>query len=130
MTEMNMEQLVAQLRNVTSFKKEIDTGDLVLIAADEPRMVAYAVITGIEADATRRDPWWHVHMQMLAVPLQPMTWTLRMEQMCGREIFTMGGKKMFMAPLAIDYDQAARSIGKPAAPHEKRGGKPGLRVIK
>jgi len=92
MNDMNMEQLVSELQKIMRFKKEIDTGDVVLIVADEPRLLAYAVVTDIEADASRKDPWWHVSMEMLAVPLQPMTWTLRMEQMCGQEIFTMGGK--------------------------------------
>jgi len=123
-----MEQLVEELRKMISFKEDMDTGDLVLIVADDPRLLAYAVITGIEADTSRRDPWWHVHMQMLTVPLQAMTWTLRMEQMCGKEIFTMGGKKRFMAPLLIEYTDS-RGSGKKEVMQQKKT-KPGLRVIK
>lgn len=133
MNDMNMEQLVSELQKIMRFKKEIDTGDVVLIVADEPRLLAYAVVTDIEADASRKDPWWHVSMEMLAVPLQPMTWTLRMEQMCGQEIFTMGGKKRFMAPVAIGYkERKQKDIGSgghkegPAAGTKKGG----LRIIK
>jgi hypothetical protein len=135
MNDMNMEQLVSELQKMMPFKKEIDTGDIVLIAADDPRLLAYAVVTGIEADPSRKDPWWHVHMEMLAVPLQPMTWTLRMEQMCGQEIFTMGGKKRFMAPVAIGYEKHHETVppgrdersGKDGAKRTKKGG---LRIIK
>ena len=128
MNDMSMEQLVSELRKMISFKQDIDTGDLVLIVADDPRMLAYAVITDIEADSTRRDPWWHVHMQMLAVPLQAMTWTLRMEQMCGREMFTMGGKKRFMAPVLIEYGRSSGGEKKNKPGPRKK--KPGLRVVK
>ena len=99
-----MDELVAELRERIDFKETIDVGDVVLIAAEEPRMLAFAVVTDISPDPGRRDEWWHVGMQMLSVPLQPMTWTLRMPQMCGREIFTMSGKKMYMGPVDIPYD--------------------------
>jgi hypothetical protein len=128
MNDMSMEQLVAELRKMIRFKPDIDTGDLVLIVADDPRLITYGVITDIEADTTRRDPWWHVHMQMLAVPLQEMTWTLRMEQMCGREIFTMGGKKRFMAPVLIEYGHSPTQLKKDGPGQPKK--KPELRVIK
>jgi len=128
MNDMSMEQLVAELRKMIKFKQDIDTGDLVLIVADDPRLLAYAVITDIEADSTRRDSWWHVHMQMLAVPLQAMTWTLRMEQMCGREMFTMGGKKRFMAPVLIEYGHSPSEHKKNEPGPQKK--EPGLRVVK
>jgi len=130
---MTMEQLVSELQNMMTFKQEIDTGDIVLIVADDPRMLAYAVVTDIEADTSRKDPWWHVHMEMLAVPVQPMTWTLRMEQMCGQEIFTMGGKKRFMAPVAIGYkktDRAADAGGKTGKKNVTATKKGGLRIVK
>ena len=139
MNDVTMEQLVSELREMINFKKDIDTGDIVLIVADDPRMLAYAVVTDIEADPSRRDPWWHVHMEMLAVPLQPMTWTLRMEQMCGQEIFTMGGKKRFMAPVAIGklkqhkYKNTSGTPGKDKkSSNDKtnRMKKGGLRIIK
>ncbi len=128
-----MEKLVAELKKLVEFKKDIDTGDIVLIAAENPQMLAFAVITDIVRDPTRKDPWWHVSMRMLTVPLQSVTWTLRTEQMCGREIFTMGGDKRFMAPVRIMEGGKKKTAS--ASPASNRGaapGKkgPGLRVVK
>lgn len=98
-----MEEVVAELKKRIEFKQDLEIGDIVIIAAEEPKMLAFAVVEDISRDLSRKDEWWHVAMQLLSVPLQPMTWTLRMEQMCGREIFTMGGKKRFMAPVRISH---------------------------
>ena len=98
-----MDDLAAELKELMDFKETIEVGDVVLIVSEDPKMLAFAVVTDITRDSSRRAEWWHVGMQMLSVPLQPMTWTLRMPQMCGREIFTMGGKKMYMAPVRIPY---------------------------
>ncbi|HHB75948.1 MAG TPA: hypothetical protein ENK84_05330 [Desulfobulbus sp.] len=61
-----------------------------------------------------------------------MTWTLRMEQMCGLEMFTMGGKNRFMAPVRISYgDVVEKPPGKDGS-QGKRNKKdlPGLRIVK
>lgn len=98
-----MEVIVEELRKRIELKEILEVGDVALIAAEDPQMLAFAVVTDISLDSSRKAEWWHVSMQMLSVPLQAMTWTLRMEQMCGLEIFTMGGKKMFMAPVFIPF---------------------------
>ncbi len=98
-----MDDLVAELKELMDFKETIEVGDVALVASEDPKMLAFAVVTDITRDSSRKAEWWHVGMQMLSVPLQPMTWTLRMPQMCGLEIFTMGGKKMYMAPVRIPY---------------------------
>ncbi len=129
-----MEKLVAELKKLVTFKQEIDISDVVLIAAEDPQMLAFAVITDITRDSSRKDPWWHVSMQMLSVPLQSITWTLRMEQMCGLEIFTMGGDKRFMAPVRIDLKKPGNSASGPPAENKKNAGpKEGrqrLRIVK
>ena len=128
-----MEKLVAELKKLVEFKKDIDTGDIVLIATENPQMLVYAVITDIVRDPTRKDPWWHVSMRMLTVPLQAVTWTLRTEQMCGREIFTMGGDKRFMAPVRIMGSGKGKADSEfPASNNDAAPGKkgPGLRVVK
>jgi len=129
-----MEKLVAELKKLVEFKEDIDCGDVVLIAAENPQMLAFAVITDIVRDTSRKDPWWHVSMQMLSVPLQSITWTLRMEQMCGLEIFTMGGDKRFMAPVRIDGEKPDGSAsGSPAEKKEdpkSQERRPGLRIVK
>jgi hypothetical protein len=98
-----MEEIVEELRKRVEMKDTLEVGDVAIVAAEDPQMLAFAVVTDISRDVSRKAEWWHVSMQMLAVPLQSMTWTLRMEQMCGFEIFTMGGKKMFMAPVYIPF---------------------------
>lgn len=125
-----MDELVAELRERMGFKESINVGDVVLIAAEEPRMLAFAVVTDISPDSTRKDEWWHVGMQMLSVPLQPMTWTLRMPQMSGREIFTMNGKKMFMAPVGIPYDSPRPKPDLEKNPGEGKKKSGVLRIIK
>ena len=129
-----MDELVAELKKLVAFKDTLDPRDIVLIAADDPRMLAFAVVTDIIRDRSKRDEWWHVTMRMLSVPLQAMTWTLRMEQMRGLETFTMGGKKRFMAPVLISPDDVAE---KPPVKNKngsrekkKKNGLSGLRIVK
>ena len=128
-----MEKLVAELKKLVEFKDDIDMGDVVLIAAENPQMLAFAVITDIVRDTTRKDPWWDVSLRMLSVPLQSVTWTLRTDQMCGREIFTMGGDKRFMAPVLILPADEGKADSDAPAPNndvdrQKEG--PGLRIVK
>ncbi len=130
---MEMENLVTELKKLIPFKDEIDIGDVVVLAGENPQMLAFAIITDINRDRTRKDAWWHVSMQMLSVPLQSITWTLRTEQMCGREIFTMGGDKRFMAPVRIAVkhrnDPLAHGKGEDGGSVKKKG-TAGLRVVK
>ncbi|HHB75350.1 MAG TPA: hypothetical protein ENK84_02235 [Desulfobulbus sp.] len=128
-----MEKLVAELKKLVELKEDIDRGDVVLIAAENPQMLAFAVITDIVRDTGRKDPWWHVSMRMLSVPLQSVTWTLRTEQMCGREIFTMGGDKRFMAPVRILPTNQGKADSNGPAPTDEGSSKkqgPGLRIVK
>ncbi len=94
-----MQKLVDELKTMLDFKDTTNVGDVVLIAAKEPQMLIYAYVSRIERDTSRRDEWWHVDLDMLSIPLQKMTWTLRWEQMTGREIFTMGGEGRFVKAL-------------------------------
>jgi hypothetical protein len=99
-----MEKLVAELRTVMPFKKTTAIGDVVLIAAEDPHMLLYAMVTDIVRDANKRDEWWNISLTLLTVPLQKAVWTLRTEQMTGREIFTMGGKERFFQALDLSDD--------------------------
>ncbi len=118
-----MEKLIAELRKQVPFKETTEVGDLVLLVAEEPQMLVYALVTGIERDRSRRDEWWHLQMQVLTVPPQPLTWTLRMEQFTGREIFTMGGEERFVQ--AVQLDVPPKPV--PEKPARK---KTGLRLVK
>ncbi len=96
-----MQKMIEELKQLIPFKDTTDVGDIVLIVAKEPQLLVYAHVNEIERDTSRRDEWWHVHLTMLAIPLQKMTWTLRTDQMTGKEIFTMGGEERFVK--AVDF---------------------------
>lgn len=105
-----MEKIIAGLRGVFNFKESTDTGDIVLIVSEEPQMILYALVMDIERDRSKKDEWWHVSLQFLTLPPQHTVWTLRTNQFCGREIFTMAGKKKFIqavdfVPVDHDHDQ-------------------------
>lgn len=119
-----MQKIVEELKQLISFKDTTGPGDIVLIAAKEPRMLFYAYVNKIERDSTRRDEWWHVHFTLLSVPLQKMTWTLRTEQLSGLEIFTMGGEERFVKAVNLDVEVEPRKGG------EKSGKVSGLKRIK
>jgi len=97
-----MEKLVAELQKILPFKETTREGDIVLLAAEEPQMLLYALVTDIERDNSRKDEWWHVRMQVFSVPLQSITWTLRREQFTGQEIFTMGGEQRFVQAVHLE----------------------------
>jgi hypothetical protein len=98
---MILDKMVEELKQVIAFKETTTAGDVVLIMAKEPQMLVYAYVCSIERDKGRKDEWWHVHMEMLSIPLQKITWTLRTEQITGQEIFTMGGEQRFIK--AVDF---------------------------
>lgn len=102
-----MYKLVSELKKLIPFKDTTDIGDIVLIVAKEPQMLSYALVTGIERDPSRKDEWWHVHLSMLSIPIQKLTWTLRTPQMTGMEVFSMGGEERFFK--AVDLGGAALS---------------------
>ncbi len=97
-----MHAFVNELKKLVPFKDTTEIGDIVLIAAKKPEMLVYARVTDIERDTSRKDEWWHVHLAMLAIPIQNMTWTLRTPQMTGMEVFTMGGEERFVK--AVDFE--------------------------
>ena len=121
-----MEKLLAELQKVIRFKDTTDIGDIVLIVADKPQMLSYALVTGIERETSKRDEWWQVTMQLLAIPPQKITWILRTAQMTGREIFTMSGEKRFVKAVMFSDGKVAPDQ-KTEAPTKK---KPQLRRVK
>jgi hypothetical protein len=119
-----MEAIVNELKKICRFKPTTTVGDLVLVVGEEPHALVYALVTDFERDRTKRDEWWQVSLQILSVPPQKVTWTLRTPQFTGQEIFTMGGEKRFVA--AIDFDSETL-VPPPARPKAKKSG---LRRVK
>lgn len=103
-----LETLVEELKQNLPTKEMTAPGDVVVVAGLDPQFVLFARVGNIERDTAKRDEWWHVHLSFLSVPLQQMVWTLRTEQMTGREIFTMDGKPRFIK--AIDFSSRPSSL--------------------
>jgi len=102
-----MEKIIAELKQVIRFKDSTEIGDLVLIVAKEPQVMAsYALVTDIERDESRKNEWWHVGLTLLSLPPQKITWTLRTPQFTGMEVFTMGGEQRFVK--AVDFGVTPR----------------------
>ncbi len=120
-----LDKAIAELKKIVPFKETAEVGDILLILAEEEQQptLIYALLTGIERDETRKDEWWHVSLQLLSVPPQPVVWTLRTSQFTGQESFTMGGKGRFIKAVQIEQQPAA-----PAPQENKRKG--GLRLVK
>lgn len=97
-----MEKLLEELKTVIPFKAETDIGDIALIVGQNPQMIMYGIVTSIERDPSKKDEWWNIGLTFLTVPLQKVVWTLRTEQMTGKEIFTMGGEKRFFMAVALE----------------------------
>lgn len=115
-----MEKLVAELKQVVPFKDSTDIGDLVLIAAKEPQMLVYALVTDLSRDASRKDEWWHLSLTVLTVPPQELTWTLRTAQMTGMEVFTMGGEERFVKAVNLIPTIAKPPENKPPEKEENK----------
>lgn len=121
-----MEKIIRDLKKMLKFKDRTNVGDIVLVVAKDPQMLAYALVTEITRDESKRDEWWFVTLQFLTIPLQKTTWILRTEQLTGQEIFTMDDKDRFVKAIDFELDKKPRPTGHD--PHKKT--KPTLRVIK
>ena len=121
-----MKDIVIELKKILPFKDTTEIGDIVLIAAKKPQMLLYAHIADIQRDSSRKDEWWHLHLTMLAIPLQKTVWTLRTSQMTGQELFTMEGEERFFK--AIDMGGGDSSTVQPGRRHKTT--KTGLKRVK
>lgn len=125
MENKNIENLVEDLRTVIPFKNSTELGDIVLIIAQEPKMLLYGLVTSIERDSGKKDEWWNIELTFFTVPLQKAVWTLRTAQMTGQEIFTMGGEERFfqavdMSPVIPREEAAETKRAAPRKPFIKR----------
>ncbi|WP_035273363.1 hypothetical protein [Desulfogranum japonicum] len=125
-----MDNIVEELQKVLPLKPVTTVGDVVVVAGKDPEFITYAMILAIERDTTRKNEWWHVTMQLLGIPLQKVTWTLRTPQFTGEETFTMGGKARFIQALQFDFDIPPEGP-KPEIPQgESKKSPVALRIVK
>lgn len=140
-----MEKLIEELEFQIPFKDQTDTGDTVLVLreGDDGRIsMVYARILGFDRDTTKRDDWWHVHFLFLEMPPVPRSIILQTAHFTGQEVFTMGGRKVFMKAVNTQtyYDEMTGfhdpdgDDGTPAHTRKKPsgggGGKPTFTLVK
>ena len=123
-----MESMVHELKKIMPFKESTAPGDVVLVAIENSKAVFYALVVDIVRDATRRDEWWNVTLQILSVPPQLVVWTLRESQFTGQETFTMAGDGRFMK--AVDFSKAKPSPEQPPTGKKIAKGRPALKLVK
>ena len=120
-----MEKIVEELKKVFPFKETTIEGDIVLVVSEDPQMLLYGIVLGIERDETKKGEWWNVKINLLTIPPQKVVWTLRNQQFTGQEIFTMEGKKKYIK--AVDLSNATKN---PEPRAERKIQKTALRVVK
>ncbi|MCX5902599.1 MAG: hypothetical protein NTV89_03820 [Proteobacteria bacterium] len=113
---MTLEEMLAELRNKITFKKNTAAGDVVLVGM-KPGLF-YGVVLDIKPNVKKE--WWDVSFKLLVMPPVDITWILRTPQMNG-EPFTIGGEEHFM--IAID-------MGLQKQPLKKTGARPVLSIVK
>ncbi|MEW6264915.1 MAG: hypothetical protein AB1641_17715 [Thermodesulfobacteriota bacterium] len=126
-----MEKAVEELKALMRFKDSTSVGDVVLMLNEtgdenEPINAAYAVVTDFVRDISKRDEWWHVHFSFLAVPPVSQMLILQTPHFTGREIFTIGGRKVFIK--ALDFSPTREPEDGTISPKEKI--KTSLRLVK
>lgn len=102
-----MRKHLEELKYQVPMKDTTEPGDVVVILREigekGGRRIEhyYARVTGFERDPSKRDEWWFVSLVNLTLPPIPQTLILQTPHFTGQEIFTMGGKEVFIK--AIDF---------------------------
>ncbi|MDR2367167.1 MAG: hypothetical protein LBF58_03515 [Deltaproteobacteria bacterium] len=95
----NIERVVEELRLKIPFKPETNVGDVILIVRENDAGAVesvYARVMAFTSETKNRQEWWHADMAILSVPLGYVTFIASGDQLTGREIFTVGGRKIFI----------------------------------
>lgn len=99
-------------------QKSVKENDLILVYIEE-KPAFFARVEGFTPD--RKPKWWHVKLLILNIPLQVVTWILRLEQLNGVEPFTMGGTAIRIEKVVAPK---AESGAAPAKDKTERKAKP------
>jgi hypothetical protein len=94
-----VEKLVLEIPRYIPFKDTTEEGDVVFILNEvNPTQATgnYAQVVSFTRDASKRDEWWFVGLVFLTIPVVHYTFALQTPHFTGKEIFTMGGKKVFI----------------------------------
>ena len=139
-----IDTVIEEIQLQVPFKDSTAAGDTVIFIreADGGQVsVSYARVMGFEPDISKRDEWWHVRFVFLEIPPQARTIILQTPHFTGREVFTMGGKKVFIKAVNFEVFQeeettpkGSRCAGKKPCESEpkskKQPGKPTFTLVK
>lgn len=121
-----MEKLVEELGFQVPFKEQTEIGDTVIMLreSEDGRIGGhFARVLGFDRDNTKKDEWWHVHFVFLELPPQPRTIILQTPHFTGQEIFTMGGRKVFIKAVNFEaYADDAVTLPQPLPGSSETGG--------
>ena len=138
-----MDKVIEEIQLQVPLKDSTSAGDTVIFireTEDGQISICYARVMGFEPDPTKRDEWWHVRFVSFEIPPQARTIILQTPHFTGREVFTMGGKKVFIKAVNFEVFQAESGDDCPGcerkAPREtepkarNQPGKPTFTLIK
>jgi hypothetical protein len=102
--------------------------------------ISFARVMGFDPDLSKRDEWWHVRFVFLEIPPRARTIILQSPHFTGREVFTLGGLKVFIKAVNFEAFQGESDEESPrggqgtAVPREpepkNQPGKPTFTLIK
>ncbi|GHV58199.1 hypothetical protein FACS189460_5660 [Deltaproteobacteria bacterium] len=116
-----IEKLLEEIQYQVPLKDTTEAGDTVIFLRETENgqvSVTYAHVLGFDHDLSKRDEWWHVHFIFFEIPPQARTIILQTPHFTGQNIFTMGGRKVFIK--AVNFEAFRVESAEPAAP----GGRP------
>ena len=137
-----MEKVIEEIQFQVPLKDTTTAGDTVIFIREEDESgqisVSFARILGFDRDLSKRDEWWHVRFVFLELPPQARTIILQTPHFTGREVFTMGGRKVFIKAVNFETfqeesgDKCPGCGGNPPSPREpeKKPGKPTFTLVK
>jgi hypothetical protein len=132
-----MEKVLEEIQFQVPMKDNTSVGDTVifLLEAENGQVgISFARVTGFAPDLSKRDEWWHVRFVFLEIPPRSRTIILQTPHFTGREVFTMGGRKVFIkavnfAAFQEESDEAAPEGGR-GTPAKSQPGKPTFTLVK
>jgi hypothetical protein len=135
MKDSTMEKVIEEIQFQVPLKDSTAAGDTVIFLReneDGQISMSFAKVMGFDPDPSKRDEWWHVRFVFLEIPLLARTIILQTPHFTGREIFTMGGRKVFIK--AVNFEALQEECGDecqgcggeaPKEPEPKGGNRPG-----
>lgn len=136
-----MEKVIEEIQFQVPLKDSTSAGDIVIFLREDEGgqiSISYAQVMSFEPDLSKRDEWWHVRFVFFEIPPQARTIILQTPHFTGREVFTMGGRKVFIKAVNFESFQEEGLDEAPRAGREDRRepkakskpGKPTFTLIK